>query len=313
MKSPFHRGEQAVQARYGVREKLASIGKRVIRSYMPDQHRGFFAGLPFILVGHRDDEGRPWASMLYGEPGFISSPSPTLLDIAADPIPGDPLTSNLCVGAGLGLLGIELHSRRRNRISGRLEPHAKGIRVRVDQSFGNCPKYIQARALEIEPGHPNPPEPAAPAAVLDEEAREMLGAADTFFIASAHEVEHEDGVAPTAGGVDVSHRGGMPGFVTVLDERHFSFPDYSGNYYFNTVGNLIENPRSGFLFPDFTRGDLLLMTGETRVVFEPGEVVFPPGAKRVLVFALDEMIRIRRAMPYRWTFLETSRHLDFVS
>ncbi len=59
--SPFHAGEQQVQARLGVRDKIETFARRVVRDHMPDQHREFYAKLPFMLIGSVDDRGRPWA------------------------------------------------------------------------------------------------------------------------------------------------------------------------------------------------------------------------------------------------------------
>jgi hypothetical protein len=74
--NPFHSGEKAVQARLGVQERMLDVGRRVIRAYLPDQHREFYAQLPFVLVGSVDALGRPWASVLVGEPGFMQFARP---------------------------------------------------------------------------------------------------------------------------------------------------------------------------------------------------------------------------------------------
>lgn len=70
-RSPFHRGEKEIQSRFGKAEKMAQIGRRVIRDYMPDEHQEFFSLLPHLLVGSVDLAGRPWASVLAGPPGFV--------------------------------------------------------------------------------------------------------------------------------------------------------------------------------------------------------------------------------------------------
>jgi len=147
VESPYHAGEQAVQARAGVRERAERAGRRMIRDFMPDQHRELFERLPYLLVGSIDDRGRPWASILVGWPGFIATPDARTMTIAARPAPGDPLAVNLRPGAPVGLLGIELDTRRRNRMNGTVTGVGAGsFSVRVGQSFGNCPQYIQARA-----------------------------------------------------------------------------------------------------------------------------------------------------------------------
>ena len=71
--SPFHRGEQEIQARFGVRDKLEALGRRVIRDHVPDAHAEFFARLPLLLGGTIDEQEQPWASILVGRPGFVTS------------------------------------------------------------------------------------------------------------------------------------------------------------------------------------------------------------------------------------------------
>lgn len=127
-------------------ERMAQVGAKVIRDYMPDQHRLFFAQLPFLVVGAVDGRGDPWAGALEGEPGFALSPDPVTLRVAAMPDADDPLADGLGPDRPLGLLGIELHTRRRNRMNGRIAAwDGKRFDVAVAESFGNCPQYIQAR------------------------------------------------------------------------------------------------------------------------------------------------------------------------
>src|SRR5689334_7371569 len=118
--SPWHEGERALHARIGLAEKLERAGRVSLRDFMPDQHRLFFAQLPFLVMGSVDDQGSPWASLLAGLPGFASSPDPRRLDIDLLPFPGDPLLAALKPGARIGVLVIELPTRRRNRMNGRV-------------------------------------------------------------------------------------------------------------------------------------------------------------------------------------------------
>ncbi len=146
----WHDGEIALQQQAGVAERMADVGQRVIRDYMPDQHRDFYAQLPFIVAGSVDAQGDAWATLLEGQPGFIFSPNATTLDIAARPDVSDPAADGMTDGAPVGLLGIELHTRRRNRMNGVLTAIGGGLRVQVDQSFGNCPRYIQLRDFRFD-------------------------------------------------------------------------------------------------------------------------------------------------------------------
>jgi predicted pyridoxine 5'-phosphate oxidase superfamily flavin-nucleotide-binding protein len=141
-----------VQSLIGVREQVERAGRNLIRDEMPEQHRALFQALPMLVVGSVDRAGRPWASILASEPGFIWAPDSKTLRVTAVPLLGDPLADNLRVGAPLGLLGIQLETRRRNRANGRITMQgAHSFTVGVEQSFGNCKQYIQARAPTFVP------------------------------------------------------------------------------------------------------------------------------------------------------------------
>ena len=91
--SPFHAGEQEMQRRAGKRDMAETLGRRMIRPFMPEEHREFFAQLPFLAAGAVDADGWPWASLLSGAPGFAVSPDPehlqvTLNGTARGPGPG---------------------------------------------------------------------------------------------------------------------------------------------------------------------------------------------------------------------------------
>ncbi|WP_422369608.1 pyridoxamine 5'-phosphate oxidase family protein [Pelagibius sp.] len=295
--SPFHPGEQAAQERLGLRDKMAGVGRRIIRDHLPDQHREFYGLLPFLLVGSVDDAGRPWASLLAGPPGFLSTPDARNLDVAALPLPGDPLTDHLREGAELGVLGIQPATRRRNRLSGTLQSvRDDGFRIAVAQSFGNCPQYIQAREVDWQAA-----EPAAARVErrsrFSADDRRLIARADTLFIATA-----SGAVEGAARGADVSHRGGKPGFVRIEGDDSFVLPDYSGNYHFNTVGNILVNPKAGFLFLDFERGRLLYLTGAAEIVWEGEAVEAFAGAERLIRFRLEQAVAVRGSLPLSFRF-----------
>ena len=144
--SPFHAGERQVQERLGVGD-IEDWARKVVRPYLPEQHRDFHTALPFLVIAARDGRGRPWPTLLAGPQGFVTSPDPRALLLAAKTVAGDALDGALVEGADLGVLGIELATRRRNRVNGRVSadgPDAIGFAV--DQAFGNCPQYIRERA-----------------------------------------------------------------------------------------------------------------------------------------------------------------------
>ncbi|WP_157264302.1 pyridoxamine 5'-phosphate oxidase family protein [Azohydromonas aeria] len=300
--APFHAGEQALQARVGVLDRMQQIGRRVIRDHMPEEHRELFQKLPFMLLGALDSAQRPWASMLAGEPGFITAPDAYSLRIAALPHAQDALTDAVQAGVQVGLLGIELATRRRNRMNGPVVERGEGyFGVQVQQSFGNCPKYIQARELRLQPETPASGPALVTTGPLAAEAAACIAQADTFFIATAA-ADAALGSTAANGGVDVSHRGGKPGFVRVTQENGHTVltsPDFVGNFFFNTLGNLQVNPRAGLLFVDFAQGHLLQLTGEAQVIWEGKELAAFAGARRLLKFRVDEARWRPRAWPLR--------------
>jgi uncharacterized protein len=302
--SPFHPGEIAAQERFGVRERMEEQGKRVIRDYLPEQHQQFFGQLPFIVAGTVDAHGCPWASILTGNPGFLSTPNERTLRVAASPLIGDPIRNKLEEGALIGLLGIELHTRRRNRMNGTvIARNPDSFDVQVGQSFGNCPKYIQARDYELI--QRSAPVNSHRLSQLDPAAQKLIANADTFFIASAYLDEN----AGTTHGVDVSHRGGKPGFVRIDNAGTLTVPDFSGNLHFNTIGNLILNPKAGLLFVDFDRGDLLYLSSEAEVIWEGEEISAFSGAERLLRFHIKEGIYVEGSLPLHWSSPEISPFL----
>jgi predicted pyridoxine 5'-phosphate oxidase superfamily flavin-nucleotide-binding protein len=294
----FHEGELAWQAHTGVRDRLGDVAARAIRDHMPEQHREFFAQLPWVVVGSVDDDGQPWASALSGPPGFASSPDPRALEIAAWPAAHDPLATALREGATLGLLGIQPHTRRRNRMNGHVTHAQPGrVRVHVDQSFGNCPKYIQAREPHYT-GEAQEPASVTRMETLDARAQRLVRGADTFFIATAHPQARE--AASAESGVDVSHRGGKPGFVRVDDGRVLTFPDFTGNSFYNTLGNLRLQPRCGLLFVDFNSGATLQVAARAEVIEDGAELASFRSALRLVRLHVQGAIYAEGALPLQW-------------
>jgi ferredoxin-NADP reductase/predicted pyridoxine 5'-phosphate oxidase superfamily flavin-nucleotide-binding protein len=294
--SPFHEGEQCVQSRLGVRESIEPWARKVVRRFLPEEHRAFYAGLPFIVAAARDGAGRPWATVLSGEPGFVSSPDPGSLRIAALPAPGDALAGAFAAGDDVGILGIELHSRRRNRVNGRARVRSShGFELAVEQSFGNCPQYITERSWRRTETAARPR--ARRSDSLSQGGRRLVERADTFFIATGH---RESGRESEAFGMDASHRGGSTGFVEVRGPRRLVFPDYAGNNHFNTLGNLLLDPRVGLLFVDFERGELLQLSGRAEIDWGSPAVARVPGARRLVCVEIDDVVELPGALPLRW-------------
>lgn len=306
--SPFHEGEKAIQERAGVRDRAEMLARRVVRDHMPDQHREFYENLPFLVLGSVDEEGRPWASLIAGPQGFMTTPDATLLSIKASLLPGDPLAQALKTGTQLGVLGIDPATRRRNRMAGNaMNISDDGFDIEVVQAFGNCPKFIQTREFDYTGNDARTDEILTEKSTnLDAAAQSLIAASDTFFIASSY----SDYTDSLANGSDVSHRGGKPGFVKIEDDKSLLFPDFTGNKHFNTIGNLLLNPKAGLTFIDFETNDLLFLTGEAEVLWDDERLENFEGAERLIRFKVDTLIRSKNALPFQITFNEFSPFLS---
>jgi hypothetical protein len=263
---------------------------------MPDQHRQFFTLLRYAFVSVPDSDGWPLATILTGPPGFVHAPSPTILRIDAAPSPSDPAASGFRVGNEIGILGLDLTTRRRNRANGRIAAVDRdGLSVEITQSFGNCAQYIQTRTISADE-QPSPGGRVATIDGLDDDARRLIGASDTFFVASRSRAE-----AGSAGGLDVSHRGGRPGFVRAEGNTLF-VPDFKGNRFFNTLGNFLGDNRAGLLFIDFATGDLLHCIGTVSIDWAFPVTELPVGAQRFWRVDITRTWWRPRALPFVWDF-----------
>ncbi|WEX90108.1 pyridoxamine 5'-phosphate oxidase family protein [Sinorhizobium garamanticum] len=298
--SPWHAGELALQTRFGVEARMDEVGRRVLRDHLIDQHREFYPLLPMVVLGAVDQDGDVWATLRAGRPDFLHAPDAHRLTVDLAREPADPTEAGMEDGASLALLGIDLATRRRNRLNGILSRHPRGFDLSVGQSFGNCPKYIQLRQVQFVRDPWEPPA-AAPtwSSELDAPARALIRQADTFFVATYADL-------PGGRQVDVSHRGGRAGFVDVGEDGWLTIPDFIGNRFFNTLGNIALNPRAGLVFPDFSTGGLLQMTGAAELMFDHPDGKPLEGAERYWRFRPRRIVWRPDALPIRYDFAEWS-------
>jgi predicted pyridoxine 5'-phosphate oxidase superfamily flavin-nucleotide-binding protein len=289
MKTVYHEGELAVQTRAGVREMSARIGKS-IRSTIPLAAQEFLGSQPMAVFSSIDSKGKVWASRLLGNPGFMRTLNERTIEIDALFQNGDPLRKNLEANATVGMIVIEFATRRRMRINGTVElmpgsnaeegseSPASKLYIHTEQVYANCPKYIQARSWKSA----NTPAKSdvVHSTELTDHQQKWIANADTFFIATYH----------PDGGADVSHRGGNPGFIRIIDHNKIVWPDYSGNTMFQTLGNLSVYPNSGLLFIDFTNGSTLQLTGSAEIIWDQNRIHEFNGAERLVEYSVTEGI-----------------------
>ena len=302
LKSEFyHAGEAQLQQQVGSRERTEQFSKVLMKDHLIDQHREFYAGLEYLFVSAVDPAGTLRATMISGAKGFLSTPDTQTLRISA--IVSDVLMhlDDLKPGAMIGVVGIDMSNRRRNRMHGRIASVTSDhIDIRVTQSYGNCPKYTNVRTVTQPYSHLNPAPPQTRNALSDQD-RDTIRAADMFLIASFF----DGGTGAQYDGADMSTRSGLPGFVKV-DGNTLTLPDYFGNNLFNTFGNLQQNPVTALLFIDFQTGDTTHLNGITRLIDDPVEIAKYPKALRLLQIDVTQVRFTPQATTLRWVFHDAS-------
>jgi len=258
----YHEGELAIQQRANVTE-MAQMNGRMVNKTIPAGALRFIELQPMAVISSIDPKGQVWASILFGQPGFIRALNDHTLEIdLSQPrtAKDDPLWNNLIENPGVGLLIIELSSRRRLRINGQVRSvSAERLIVDIERAYPNCPKYIQRRQWKMSINKEPLKIPISTQGVeLNETQKNLIANADTFFVTSAH--PHH--------GLDASHRGGHPGFVHLIKDQQLRIPDFSGNSMFNTLGNFSSYPYAGLIFIDFEHGRLLQLTGRTEILWD---------------------------------------------
>lgn len=320
----FHTDEYRIQQRLGVAERIGEQTKGFIRPFMPAQHRAFFCSSPFMMAGIVDSHGHPWAIPLWGEHThvddhhYIESPSPTQLSLAlsdnVDWLINDAAQLDVNTGSKIALLGLQLSTRRRNRLNGLILHNRGGVmRVQVEQSYGNCPQYIHPRDTFLRDVTPKPTAsvstnsnvkaPYTQSNRLTKKDALLIGQADTFYIAS----RHSEFTADPRHGLDVSHRGGKNGFIKIEGDT-LLFPDFSGNKFFNTLGNIESDGRVGLCFIDDNNGDILLVNGKASIVWSHPKLETFAGAERFVQVLIQNVTRVFTIYPFKHPIIERSIH-----
>ncbi len=297
MIGPFHTGEIQVQRQAGVFREAQRVGAIVERE-LSDGAEDFLARQKMVIVSHANADGQLWVTPLTGDPGFASAMDPETVIVRPTNVHAARFLDDIHEGSFVGLLAIELATRRRIRVNGQIaSAYANSFTIHVREAYGNCPKYIQARQLDPRSTDVASDHAVQMGEVLSAEQRLWIARSDTFFL----------GTSGPNGDADASHRGGAPGFVRVAaDGRRLIFPDYAGNNMFNSLGNLASNPKAGLLFVDFDSGDVLQLTGTSVVDWDASRTSQFDGAHRVIDFEIAKIVETRSAIPLRWMFVAAS-------
>ena len=300
MSGAYHSGEIEVQNKVGVRRMAEKVGNG-IRAVIPKAAGIFLNEQRVIAASSVDQNGRVWASLLVGQPGFAQTLNEAMIELKPRMVEGDPLLENLKINPTIGMIAIDAATRRRMRLNGQARLDTNGtIQIFSQQVYANCPRYIQAR--QPDDNFTSPAVSSTQAVIGDQltpSQQAWIGKSDTFFVATYH---------PASSTADASHRGGLPGFVRVLDEHTLIWPDYNGNTMFNTLGNIAANPNTGLVFPDWEGGHLLQLTGQAQIIWDAEQIKAFVGAERLVQFKVEQVIETTNAFAKGWQFLSYSPH-----
>jgi hypothetical protein len=186
-------------------------------------------------------------------------------------------------------VALDFSQRSRVKLAGEVDTVALSsdgtltLSLRANEHMGNCPKYITVR--ELRPTR-REAETIALGKVLPAAARALLLEASTVFIATRH-VDPD----PSESDMGLNHRGGPKGFLRYFEDEHgghLELPDYSGNRFYQSLGNVETDPVMGVAVPDFLSGALLQVTGRARNLFDAAVERLMPGASLVTLVSIDE-------------------------
>ena len=288
-----HSGEKYVQRKRGVPPTVPSFLAQIMSSDMPEEHSLFFSQLMYFCIATLDSRRRPWASLIVmPRLGSIAVRSPNQLSISGILPLGDPFVTSLKSTKSPNLfagLGIDFGNRRRNKVAGIIDSaqvqsgssHRVELSLTTTENLGNCPKYITVRKLQR---HDGPSEVladrfAADGAVLDAHALALVERASTAFLATRHSAAR-----PGESEMGLNHRGGRPGFIRAYAADGGTclvLPDYSGNRFYQSLGNVQSDGAAALLVPDFATGDVLHVTGAAENLFDADAAALMPRAALV--------------------------------
>ncbi|WP_394750962.1 pyridoxamine 5'-phosphate oxidase family protein [Spongiimicrobium salis] len=300
MANVFHSGELEIQAKFGELEIAGQIGQMIQKS-IPPRAVGFLEAQTNALVSSMDASGAIWVSFLIADGPIVTVDGPEEMSINRTKIVSsehDILYANLNANSEVGLLFIILAERKRYRINGKLKLSETRMKVKVNEAYGNCPKYIQRRSVSV-PTTASKSSQIQKGDSLQPHHLEWIKSADTLFL----------GTQSNDFNMDMSHRGGNPGFVEVIDDGVLKIPDYQGNMMYNSLGNIAQNGKAGLLFVDYKNKRVLQLSGKASLLFDQDgeeDAVKTTGTGRYWLFHTKAWVETDKHHNMDWEYIDAS-------
>ncbi|MCB1692620.1 MAG: pyridoxamine 5'-phosphate oxidase family protein [Pseudomonadales bacterium] len=114
---------------------------------------------------------------------------------------------------------------------------------------------------------------------LTEEDSAFIAASAMCFVATADAEGHPD----------CSYKGGLPGFVKVIDSKTLAIPDYDGNGMYRSWGNVLVNAHVGLLFIDFENARRIRVNGRATISQHDPLMAECPGATFVVRIEVEQV------------------------
>lgn len=308
---PWHRGEREMQEMMHVdyRENPSVPYLSSTAAVMLNRYR-------LLAFGTLDGEGRPWTTLWSGVAMGLQQSNMAIkvpVDAVNDPVVeallGNKLDAGVCEeglrGTPFSALSIDLETRRRVKVAGTVsagalttvdededEPqHAQAqIIAHVDWSLGNCPKYLNKKHISRQI---SVPKLLSQSAKLSLDSLRLIAQADLFFLSSVHSGTE----------MDTNHRGGPAGFVRTKTEASGAstiiWPEYSGNNLYQSLGNLVTTPIAGIVFPDFNTGDVLYVTGSTKILVGSDAAKVMPASNLAVQMTVTDARHVQAGLHFR--------------
>ena len=240
---------------------------------------------------------------------------------------GKPLRNDIRLK--FAALGIDVQRRQRVKLNGIIVSVSLEVSgadevtcqllVEAEEVMGNCPKYITARSLQWVPSSDAASKASAgktmatrPDATLSAEAKALLLRSSTSFLATLHTSDTN----VLENDVGVNHRGGLQGFVRCCRSdddsgRCFGFsseattasdilviPDYSGNRFYQSLGNIETNKMVGFTVVDFESRSLLFVRGQAKNLYNKDAEYVMPGTTLVTGIKVEASFVLQGVLPF---------------
>jgi uncharacterized protein len=164
----YHEQSRALQDRFDSRRIADVLAQKILRARFTDEDRAFIGRQRLFFLATADAQGRPDCSHKGGAPGFVRVVEHDTL--AFPSYDGNGMfksLGNLAANPGVGLLFIDFEQPKRLRVNGVAALHLDDpllaeypgahamVRVRAEQIFPNCPRYIpRMQLLEASPDVP---------------------------------------------------------------------------------------------------------------------------------------------------------------